>query len=92
MVKRQQQRVRRGRKVRKMDTQVNILCLCQHFAVWYEAIKNDSPPDFGAPCESCRNQENCRRDGFPWMDLILPILDYQGIKINLDNRNNGVIP
>ena len=64
----------------------SLICLCQHFAVWYEAIKQNSPPDFGAPCESCRNQEDCRQKGYPWMDMILPVLDAQNIKISLAYR------
>lgn len=61
-------------------------CLCQHFAVWYAALKNGEPPDFATPCTCCINLGNCSKEGFPWYDKIIPILESQGIQISLIQR------
>ena len=65
-----------------MDKPTGIHCLGQHFASWYMALKEDSTPDFAAPCKSCKYLEYCGRHDFPWADLILPLLD-QDIKLTI---------
>lgn len=67
-------------------TQEGLFCLCQHFAVWYEAIKDGRPVDFAAPCMGCRNQQDCHEKGYPWDDRILPILQEQGICVTLGRQ------
>ena len=71
-----------------MQDSKGLFCLCQHFAVWYKAAKNDRPVDFGAPCESCRNQQDCHEKGYPWDDMILPIMKEQGVAITLACREH----
>ena len=61
-------------------------CLAQHFSVWFEDIKNDRMPDFGSPCQGCRNQETCHKLGYPWLDILEPILQSHGVSINLAQK------
>ena len=78
-----------------MDRPTGIHCLCQHFASWYMALKEDSTPDFAAPCESCKYLEYCAKLGFPWDSLILPLLAEQGIAIMVRQElqaAEGIVP
>lgn len=64
-----------------------IFCIGQHFAVWYDAIKKGSMPEFAAPCKGCKGQEYCHAHHYPWMDMVLPVLKKQGVSINVgDDR------
>ena len=60
-----------------------IHCLAQHFAVWVEEIKNDRVPDFGSPCQGCKNQEACHKLGYPWIDILNPILQDHNVTLSL---------
>lgn len=60
-----------------------LFCLCQHFATWYESIKNGTRPDFEKPCEECKNQDVCVSEGFRWQEKILPILADQGVYLRM---------
>lgn len=60
-----------------------LYCLGQHFAIWYLTLKKDSIPDFAEPCKACKYQEYCVFHGFPWDNLILPLLAEQGIPITV---------
>ena len=63
-------------------------CLAQHFAVWFEDIKNDRLPDFGLPCQGCKNQKVCHELGYPWLDILGPVLDYPGVHLDLSRKEN----
>lgn len=65
-----------------------LLCLSQHFATWYEDIKNGNPVDFSKPCIGCQNQPECHKRGYPWFEIIAPILDSQGIRISLARQEH----
>lgn len=68
-------------------TENGLFCLCQHFAVWYEQMKNRKQVDFGAPCVSCRKLEECAKKNFPWDDFIFPILRSQGLRIQMGSSD-----
>lgn len=74
---------------KKHNNATGLHCLCRHFSVWFEDIKNDRVPDFGSPCQGCRNQGICHQNNYPWMDMILPILEEQDIIIDLAVRESG---
>lgn len=69
--------------IRMNEKPKNLYCLSQHFANWYLALKEDSIPDFAEPCRTCKYRVYCALHGFPWGDLILPVLAEQGINISL---------
>ena len=63
-----------------------IHCLAQHFSVWFEDIKRDRVPDFVLPCQRCKNQEVCHKLGYPWLEILEPILQGHGITLSLAQR------
>lgn len=64
-----------------------LYCLAQHFATWYKSFRDDDILDFAEPCAVCAYREYCGSRGFPWADLILPVLADQGIYVSMNHQN-----
>ena len=61
-------------------------CWSKQFGLWFVDIKNDRLPDFGLPCQGCKNQKVCHELGYPWLDILGPVLQEAGVTLNLARK------
>lgn len=65
------------------------VCIARHFKEMHESMKDDRKPSFAKPCEGCVYLEICARHKFPWVEITAPILDIDGLHIDLLAKTGG---